>query len=193
MMSDEDEWPPAGVEQIDLTLETGRGACVHWSHRVWQHFVTLRNVVEQSAHLCNKARLSVPTTAHDDTLLYLGALIEWHAENDCAMHASLLCRDATQAEQNAAHWLDRRTETTLQFDRCFFNSLIDARHGLLGDLVRTVEFLDAPHIMSLIGRLLETHLWQDNTSHHTVARLRRALFGDEKRSACAATCGQVTY
>jgi len=177
---------------VELTLETRRGDTVCWSWRVWQHFETLRNVladVTDTSRFCAASRLAIPTTEQDDTLLYLGALVEWHEHNDKALSSSnsALCRSAHDAEQNAHQWLATRTETTRQFDMLFLHSLLDARPGLLGDLVRTVEFLDAPHWMALLGTLIDSQIVGACLGKDVVA-LRCALYGGSNAPACAATC-----
>jgi hypothetical protein len=188
-IDDDSQWPESD-DNVELTLETGRGARICWSKRVWRHFETLRNVVQAGM---NEGRLAVTTTQEDDTLLYLGALVEWHEDNDQALHTSALCQSAVVAEQQAPNWLAGRTETTCRFDTCFFDSLLEARGGLLGDLVRTVEYLDAPHVMALLGSLIEAHLDNQKPSQSAaaVSMLRCALFGDDAVQACFAECTGV--
>lgn len=87
-----------------------------------------RGTVDESSN--NLPSLNV-CTATPAALLYLGALAEWHAENDPTWNAN----NGIRLPADVRSVLDRRPDPVARFDALFFETCLQ-RPGLLAELVR---------------------------------------------------------
>lgn len=152
-----------------MQVEACNGSSVVWPPAVCACFGTLRNLprgVQEAAR--------VSTASNQDTLVWIGALVEWHLANDQAFEAA--AHATAQDESTHLRWPTNRPLVARRFDDQFVEAALSARAGLLGEMVCTVDFLDAPRVLQLLAECVQ----QRCTRAIDYAALRRAVCGDIK-------------
>lgn len=125
---------------------------IHLSPAIAKCFPTLVEMKEHTRGGAEQESLTVqvPTAKNEDVLVFLGAVAEWHTEND-ASFARVISKQAS-----IEAWHAQRDISVVQFDRHFCDSAL-AQHGnFYGQLLRTADFLGAEWLLLLLARHLAT-------------------------------------
>lgn len=171
---------------LKIKHTTNKNASIEWPLHMVPHFYVLNEMYTHCQSLFiknNKEKeeaIVIDTVSGEDTLIWMGAFVEWHVRNDQSffevsdqvqtLRGNTFFGKHSSVEDVVCDWVKtKRPVVAVQFDTHFVEAALDARPGLLGEIIQTAEFLDCPMLLAIIGFVLEHKLGDGKNENLTKA------------------------